>query len=84
MARVSIERGTAAKSPVHVASRSKGSRIEALLRNRAFIEDYVRARDAWREVAGWSGDCPGADPCVLTMNTAHTATANFVVITVKR
>ena len=32
-----------------VASRSKWSRIEALLRNRAFIEDYVRARDAWRE-----------------------------------
>ena len=32
-----------------VASRSKWARIEALLRNRAFIEDYVRARDAWRE-----------------------------------
>ena len=32
-----------------VASRSKWSRIEALLRNRAFIEDYVRARDAWRD-----------------------------------
>jgi REP element-mobilizing transposase RayT len=31
-----------------VASRSKWSRIEALLRNRAFIEDYLRARDAWR------------------------------------
>ena len=33
----------------HVASRSKWSRIEALQRNRAFIEDYVCARDAWRE-----------------------------------
>jgi len=32
-----------------VAGRSKWSRIEALLRNRAFIEDYVLARDAWRE-----------------------------------
>jgi putative transposase len=32
-----------------VASRSKWSRIEALLRNRAFIADYVRARDAWRD-----------------------------------
>jgi hypothetical protein len=32
-----------------VASRSKWHRIEALLRNRAFIEDYIRARDAWRE-----------------------------------
>jgi putative transposase len=32
-----------------VASRSKWHRLEALLRNRAFIEDYIRARDAWRE-----------------------------------
>ena len=32
----------------HVASRSKWHRIEALLRNRAFIDDYIRARDAWR------------------------------------
>ena len=32
-----------------VASRSKWHRIEALLRNRAFIEDYIRARDAWRQ-----------------------------------
>jgi REP element-mobilizing transposase RayT len=32
-----------------VAGRSKWSRIEALLRNRAFIEDYVLAREAWRE-----------------------------------
>ena len=32
-----------------VASRSKWSRIEALVRNRAFIQDYARARDAWRE-----------------------------------
>jgi hypothetical protein len=31
-----------------VASRSKWSRIDVLLRNRAFIEDYIRARDAWR------------------------------------
>ena len=32
-----------------VASRSQWARIEALLRNRAFIQDYARARDAWRE-----------------------------------
>jgi putative transposase len=32
-----------------VASRSKWHRLEALLRNRAFIEEYIRARDAWRE-----------------------------------
>lgn len=32
-----------------VASRSNWHRIEALLRNRAFIEEYIRARDAWRE-----------------------------------
>jgi hypothetical protein len=32
-----------------VAGRSKWSRIEALLRNRAFIEEYARARQAWRE-----------------------------------
>ena len=49
MARVSVERGTAANLRPQVASRSKWSRIEALQRNRAFIEDYVRARDAWRD-----------------------------------
>jgi REP element-mobilizing transposase RayT len=32
-----------------VAGRSKWSRIEALLCNRAFIKDYARAREAWRE-----------------------------------
>jgi putative transposase len=32
-----------------VASRSKWSRLEAILRNYAFIKDYARARDAWRE-----------------------------------
>jgi hypothetical protein len=32
-----------------VASRSKWHRLEALLRNRAFIADYIRARDAWRD-----------------------------------
>ena len=31
-----------------VAGRSKWLRVEALLRNRVFIKDYVRARDAWR------------------------------------
>jgi putative transposase len=32
-----------------LASRNKWSRIEALLHNRAFINAYVRAREAWRE-----------------------------------
>jgi hypothetical protein len=32
-----------------VASRSKWPRIEALQRNRAFIEDYAQARDTWRD-----------------------------------
>ncbi len=31
-----------------VATRSKWARIEALLRNRAFVEAYTTARDAWR------------------------------------
>ena len=31
-----------------VAGRSKWPRIEALLRNRAFVEAYMTARDAWR------------------------------------
>jgi hypothetical protein len=31
-----------------VVTRSKWARVEALLRNRAFIEDYVRAREQWR------------------------------------
>ncbi|HEU4727559.1 MAG TPA: hypothetical protein VFT22_06715 [Kofleriaceae bacterium] len=31
-----------------VAARSKWSRIEALLRNKAFVTAYARARDAWR------------------------------------
>ena len=51
VARLSVERGTATNSPTQVASRSKWCRIEALLRNRAFIDDYLRAlraRDAWR------------------------------------
>jgi REP element-mobilizing transposase RayT len=34
-----------------VATRSKWARIEALLRNRAFVEDYVHARERWREGA---------------------------------
>jgi hypothetical protein len=34
-----------------VATRSKWARIEALLRNRAFVEDYVHARVRWREGA---------------------------------
>ncbi|HEX3474138.1 MAG TPA: hypothetical protein VHT91_03805 [Kofleriaceae bacterium] len=32
-----------------VATGSKWHRLEALQRNRAFIGDYIRARDAWRE-----------------------------------
>jgi hypothetical protein len=32
-----------------VAARSKWARIEALLRNRAFVEAYTSARDAWRD-----------------------------------
>jgi hypothetical protein len=43
-----------------VASRSKWSRIEALLRNRAFVQDYVRARDAWREGNPVSKPSPSA------------------------
>jgi hypothetical protein len=34
-----------------VATRSKWARVEALLRNRAFVEDYVRAREQWRDGA---------------------------------
>jgi hypothetical protein len=34
-----------------VATRSKWARIEALLRNRAFVEGYVHARAQWREGA---------------------------------
>jgi hypothetical protein len=37
------------RSRPQVASRSKWHRLDALLRNRAFIEDYIRARDTWRE-----------------------------------
>jgi hypothetical protein len=31
-----------------VASRNKRARIEALLRNRAFVNDYASARDRWQ------------------------------------
>jgi hypothetical protein len=31
-----------------VASRNKWARIEALLRNRAFVLEYAMARDRWR------------------------------------
>jgi hypothetical protein len=34
-----------------VATRSKWARIEALLRNRALVEDYVHARARWQEGA---------------------------------
>jgi REP element-mobilizing transposase RayT len=34
-----------------VATRNKWARVEALLRNRAFVEDYVHARARWREGA---------------------------------
>jgi len=34
-----------------VATRSKWARIEALLRNRAFVEDYTHARARWRDGA---------------------------------
>lgn len=33
----------------HMASRNRWAKMEALLRNRVFIEQYVRARDALRE-----------------------------------
>jgi hypothetical protein len=32
----------------HVAGRSKWARIEALLRDRAFVTEYAMARDRWR------------------------------------
>jgi len=32
-----------------VASRSKWARIEALLRNRAFVADYLSGRGRWRQ-----------------------------------
>jgi hypothetical protein len=32
-----------------VASRSKWARIEALLRDRAFVADYLSARGRWRQ-----------------------------------
>jgi hypothetical protein len=32
-----------------VAAQNKWARIEALLRNRAFVEAYTTARAAWRE-----------------------------------
>jgi hypothetical protein len=32
-----------------VASRSKWARIEALLRNRAFVADYLSVRGRWRQ-----------------------------------
>ena len=32
-----------------IAGRNKWSRLEALLRDRVFVEDYAQARDAWRE-----------------------------------
>jgi hypothetical protein len=32
-----------------VAARSKWARVEALLRNQAFVEDYMLARERWRE-----------------------------------
>jgi hypothetical protein len=32
-----------------VASRSKWARIEALLRNRAFVMEYASARERWRD-----------------------------------
>jgi hypothetical protein len=34
-----------------VATRSKWARIEALLRNRGFVEDYAHARARWRDGA---------------------------------
>jgi hypothetical protein len=49
MTGVSVERGTTAKPPAAGGQPEQVVRIEALLRNRAFIEDYVRARDAWRD-----------------------------------
>jgi hypothetical protein len=34
-----------------VAATNKWARIEALLRNRAFVRDYMAARQQWREGA---------------------------------
>jgi hypothetical protein len=34
---------------LQIASRSKWARIEALLRNRAFVVEYTIARDRWRD-----------------------------------
>jgi hypothetical protein len=48
VARVSDERGAPAEPPARVASRNKWARIEALLRNRAFVIEYASARDRWR------------------------------------
>src|SRR5262249_17886756 len=32
-----------------IASRCKWARAEALVRNRIFVQEYLRARDLWRE-----------------------------------
>ena len=40
-----------------VASRNKWARLEALMRNRAFVEDYADARARWRE--GVAATFPG-------------------------
>jgi len=40
---------TAREAEAQVAGRNRWSRIEALLRNRVFIADYIRAREAWLE-----------------------------------
>jgi hypothetical protein len=34
------------------------------------------------EFTGWSGACTGTGPCVLTMTTAHQATATFAMTTI--
>jgi hypothetical protein len=45
------EYGAAANLRPRVAARSKWSRIEALLRNRAFVVAYKTARETWQTAA---------------------------------
>jgi REP-associated tyrosine transposase len=42
-----IQRASATRRP-RVATRCKWARIEALMRNRAFVVDYASARERWR------------------------------------
>jgi uncharacterized repeat protein (TIGR02543 family) len=37
--------------------------------------------DASSTFTGWSGDCTGTGPCTVTMDQAHSVTANFDIVT---